>query len=124
MMLSKRIVMSMDIGSRIKQARVEKGISRSNLAELLGLTASAISNYENGISRPRHDTLCEIIKLLDTDANFIYQDDAPGIGDNTALSEVSDYEQKYRALDERGRETVDKILDLEYSRAMSALKND
>ena len=118
----KGIDKNMSLGTRIKQVRLERGIKRKDLAEMLGITPSSISNYENGISKPRQQTLFDIIKVLGIDANYLYQDDAPGADNDVSPSAVSGYEYKYRALDERGRETVDRILDLEYSRAMDADK--
>ena len=40
----------MSIGSRIKDLREEKGLTRPELAELLNVTVGSISNYENGVS--------------------------------------------------------------------------
>lgn len=109
----------MSVGSRIKQARLQKGLSRVKLAELLHITPSSISNYENGISSPRTEILCAIIKELGVDANFLYQDIVPGKDPGMLTPVISDYENKYRALDKRGRETVDGVLNFEYSRAMA-----
>lgn len=110
----------MSIGSRIKQARLQNGLSRFKLAELLDITPSSISNYENGISIPRIEILCAIINKLGVDANYLYQDLAPGYSPDLLTSVIHDYEYKYRALDERGRETVNGLLELEYSRAKAA----
>ena len=112
----------MSVGSRIRDARESKGLKRLTLAEMIDVTASAVSNYENDISIPRQETLCKILTALDIDANYLYQDIMPGIDPDERVSAVSGYEYKYRALDERGRETVDSILDLEYSRAVNVTK--
>ena len=110
----------MSVGSRIKQARLQKGLSRAMLAERLNITPSSISNYENCISSPRTEILCAIIKELGVDANYLYQDIVANNDYEAPALVISEYEHKYRALDERGRETVDGVLDLEYSRAMAA----
>ena len=112
----------MSMGSRIKQARLLKGLSRTELAGLLEITPSAISNYENGISSPRPDRLMAIIKELGVDANYLYQDEVSDMNPEAPMPTISDYLKKYRALDERGRETVDGVLDIEYSRAVDAAK--
>ena len=98
-------------------ARKEMGLSRSQLARLASVTSSSISNYENGISVPRDKTLRAILLALGIDANYLYQDDIPPVSPDALLPEISDYISKYRALDERGRDTVNSILDIEYSRA-------
>ena len=112
----------MSVGSRIKQARLEKGLTRTDLARLLNITPSAVSNYENSISIPRQEIFCELIKVLCVDANYLYQDVAPGGSPVGLQASIAEYEYKYNALDERGRETVDRVLDLEYSHIMESSK--
>lgn len=67
----------MYIGSRIKQAREKRGLSRKELATLVGVTPSAITNYENGISFPKPPVLCALFGALKVDANFLFQDYLP-----------------------------------------------
>jgi transcriptional regulator with XRE-family HTH domain len=67
----------MSIGSRIKEARLFAGLSRNGLALRIGVTPSAISNYENDISSPRVDILHSILSELNVDANYVYQDSIP-----------------------------------------------
>ncbi|MFQ8601395.1 MAG: helix-turn-helix domain-containing protein, partial [Oscillospiraceae bacterium] len=43
----------MSIGNRIRDARENLGLSRGQLADMIGVTISAISNYENNISFPK-----------------------------------------------------------------------
>ena len=67
----------MSIGSRIKQAREKRGLSRKELATLVGVTVSAIGNYETGISFPKPQVLCALFGALKVDANFLFQDYLP-----------------------------------------------
>jgi len=53
-----------DIGKRIKELRLEKGISARNLANTTGLDPSQISKIESGISKPSLDALERICKTL------------------------------------------------------------
>ena len=55
----------MSIGSRIREARQMKNISRNKLAELIGVTSSAIANYENGVSSPKLDLMYKLFDALD-----------------------------------------------------------
>ena len=64
----------MSLGSRIKELREDKNISRSKLADLLGVTVGAISNYENEISSPKEPILFKIMEVLNCDANYLFQD--------------------------------------------------
>ena len=45
------------------------------LADKLGVTKSAIGNYENGVSSPKWDVLVKIFDILHVEPNFLYQDD-------------------------------------------------
>ena len=65
----------MSIGSRIKQARKAAGLSQVQLAERLGISKGAIGNYESGVSSPREQILYDIMRILNVDANFIFQDE-------------------------------------------------
>lgn len=64
----------MYIGKRIKQARQLRGLSSGELASLVGVTRSAIGNYEAGISFPKPQVLCALFGALKVDANFLFQD--------------------------------------------------
>ena len=44
----------MSVGSRIRELRESKDISRSELAEAIGVTVGAVSNYENEVSSPKN----------------------------------------------------------------------
>ena len=37
-----------EVGKRIRQARIRLGLSRANLAKLVGVNERTITNYENG----------------------------------------------------------------------------
>lgn len=110
----------MSVGSRIKELRENKGLSRNELANLLGVTVGAISNYENEVSSPKEPILFKIMDVLNCDANYLFQDafDMP-----TMKNSVSVYEyeivKKYRILDDHGREMVDFTLEKEYERSKS-----
>lgn len=65
----------MSFQSRLKEARERKGLSRPELATLLGLSKSAISNYENGVSSPKEEIMYKIFDVLEVDPNFLFQDE-------------------------------------------------
>ena len=56
------------LGQNIKRARNNKGVSQTQLAEMLGWQSgnSRISNYENGTREPSLSDLDQIAKVLDT----------------------------------------------------------
>lgn len=65
----------MSIGSRIKEARLNKGFTQEELAQMIGITKGAIANYENQVSVPKLDILLKLMNCLDHDANYFYQDE-------------------------------------------------
>jgi Predicted transcriptional regulators len=62
----------MNIGVRIKEARLAANMTQEELAKKIGVSKNAISNYENGVSTPKVELLCAIMKHLEIDANFLY----------------------------------------------------
>lgn len=65
----------MGIGKRIKEARKQKGLTQTELANLIGVTPSAITNYENETSHPKEPVLYKLFEALECDANFLFQDE-------------------------------------------------
>ena len=64
----------MSFGKRIREARKNCGLSRKELAELLGVTVSSIGNYETDVSFPKVSVLFALFGALQVDANFLFQD--------------------------------------------------
>ena len=65
----------MSFASRLRQAREQAGLTQQDLAKKLGVTKSAVGNYENGVSSPKWDVLIKIFDVLQVTPNFLYQDD-------------------------------------------------
>lgn len=55
----------------LKAARVNKGYTQSQAAELFGITTRTLINYENGKSSPRYETLRKIAIFYDIDIDNI-----------------------------------------------------
>lgn len=55
----------MTTGERIKKARKEKNMSQKELAEKIGVSASMIGQYENGLRNPKIETIQRIAYVLD-----------------------------------------------------------
>ena len=55
----------MDIGQKIKEARLAKGLTQEELGNLVGLQKSAIAKYENGrVVNIKRSTLQKLAKAL------------------------------------------------------------
>ncbi len=59
------------IRKRLIQSIKESGISQTKLANALNISQSNISHYLSGDIMPALDTLANICKILDLDANYI-----------------------------------------------------
>lgn len=110
---------AMSVGSRIKELRENRGLSRGELADLLNVTVGSISNYENEVSSPKEPILFKIMDALKCDANYLFQDaiKMPSMENSVSIDE---YEiiKKYRELDNHGKEMVDFTLDKEHERCI------
>lgn len=58
-------------GERIKQLRKNKGYTQQQLADLLGVSASAIGMYEQGRREPDNATLSKLCTALDTTTDYL-----------------------------------------------------
>lgn len=65
----------MSFSTRLREKREALGLKQSELGKLLGVTGSAIGNYENGVSSPKADVLYKVFDVLKCDANFLFQDE-------------------------------------------------
>ncbi len=63
-----------DIPTLIKNARIKKGLSQSELAEKLYISKQSISKYENGKALPSKDIRDKIEKELDINIDSIFED--------------------------------------------------
>lgn len=61
----------MELGDKIKSARVQKGMTQRELAEMAGLTERTIQRIENQEVDPSVYSLNKISKILEV--NFIYE---------------------------------------------------
>ncbi len=110
----------MSLHTRIKERRNILKISRSQLAKQLGVTPSAVANYENGISAPKMELMPKLFQALKCDANYLFmENDRPA--DTYSVDEVDLIEQ-YRTLDEFGKNAVKHSLEHEYIRCHSPIR--
>jgi len=63
------------VGSRLRKAREARGLSASSLADLLGVTRSAVSQYELSIQTPRSEILERACQALNLPAAYFLSAD-------------------------------------------------
>ena len=51
----------MGIGKQIRRAREQLGLTQGQLAKAVGVTKSAIGNYESGVSHPKEPVLYALL---------------------------------------------------------------
>lgn len=100
----------MSFGGQMKTRREELGLSRAALAERLGVSPSAISNYENGVSFPKEDVILRLFDSLRTDPNTLFRDSFRAGGETPNAAERQLLKQ-YRGLSPRGRESVRAVIE-------------
>ncbi len=100
----------MGFGERMQACREALGLSRQELALLLGVSPSAVSNYEKNISFPKEEVLLRLFDALGTDPNTLFQDSFRQGGQVLSRSERQLLEA-YRGLSPKGRETVRSVVD-------------
>ena len=59
------------IGKRIKDMRLEKGMSQQELGDMIGVTKVSVCGYENGTRTPSLETFCILADIFETTS--IYQ---------------------------------------------------
>ena len=61
----------MDLGSKIKELRIEKGMSQKKLARILHVSNGTLSSYENNRYEPPLHLLCEIADLFEVSTDYL-----------------------------------------------------
>ena len=88
------------IGKRIKIARIRKGISQEETAELSSISSRHMSNIETGRTKPSLPTLIAIANALDTSVDYFLCDNVVKSGyifkeeANKLFLDCDDYEMR------------------------------
>ena len=94
----------MDIGQKIKEARLTKGLTQEQLGNLVGVQKSAIAKYENGrVVNIKRSTLHKLGKVLGLrGSDLIIESDPEGAAELSAKvlldGELMDAIEKYYTL--------------------------
>ena len=108
----------MSVSDRIKQLRIEAGMTQEELADKLGLKKSAIAKYENGrVENIKRTTMAKMCDIFDVSPSYIMDlSDAPKTEDKS-MHFLSDFELQlilnYRKADYVDKEIVNRTLHLD-----------
>jgi transcriptional regulator with XRE-family HTH domain len=59
------------IATRLKELRLNKRLRQDQVADLIGVTKSTMSAYENGMRQPSYDVLVSLARLYHVSADYL-----------------------------------------------------
>lgn len=109
----------MCISKNIRALREARGLSQDDLADLLGMTQQAVDAWERSISNPRKKTIDKLALIFNVSPNDIFggatnRKNVETDPDTLLTDAEISFIKKYRALDARGKASVDETLEREY----------
>lgn len=116
--------MEKNFSETLKQLRIDAGYSQKQVYEMLGIRQSTFSAWETGRAEPSADMLlklCKLYKVNDIFSAFGYD----GYNEDGSIClnmREIDIVEKYRLLDDHGKEMVDFTLEKEYERSKALVK--
>ena len=93
--------------NRLEELRLRKGWNATEAAEKLGFPKTTYYNYEKGNRQLYPDQLIKIADFYEVSIDYLL-----GRDDRTVVIR-SPLDEKYEALDERGRKVVDAVIEVE-----------
>lgn len=104
-----------NISKNILFYRKKTGLTQSQLAEKLNVKTTSVSSWERGANSPDIETLYSVCQLFNITLDEMY-----GVEEINPHIQLSQSEQhhifKYRSIDDKGKHTVNTVLDMEYTR--------
>lgn len=107
----------MEIGQKIKEARLSKGLTQEELGNMIGLQKSAIAKYENGrVVNIKRSTLQKLANALDLrGSDLIIESDPEAAAELSAKvlldGELMDAIEKYYTLSAKKQKMVRDLID-------------
>lgn len=112
----------MSIGTRIKELRKQKGLTQTQLGELINVTKVSISCYEHGTRTPNLETFIDLVNVLDTTPDYLLGRDINVVAENDEkyslvlpkidieiIKEIQKDKQLYKLLSENPKRGVEYI---------------
>lgn len=101
------------IGSVLKELRLESGKTQKEVAGLLGRKQQIVGHWETGYAQPDANTLFTLCEIYGTTVDAAF-----GFKKKDIIISKKDLNilEKYHSLDDHGKELVDLVLNKEHSR--------
>lgn len=102
----------MEIGQKIKKARLERGLTQKELGEIIGVQKSAIAKYESGrVVNIKRSTLQKIAKALNIRPSELIFSESPKDAAELHVRIITDFElmeaiKDYYVLSEENKRMV------------------
>lgn len=116
---------------RLKRLRLARGLSQQKTAEALGLKVNTYRNYENNERDPDSTVLKRIGRYFGVTLDYLLDhhcDDSTKENEYNITNYLTDdekqYINKYHTLDKDGKQSVTRILNLEYNRCIANNKKN
>lgn len=109
----------MTFGERLTQLRKEKGYNtRNEFAEKLGIPSTTLRNYETGVREPGHTFLKQISEFFNVSVDYLLclTNEKEVLNSFRLRSAEQTMIEKYRDLDDHGKDLVDTVLNKEVDR--------
>lgn len=83
----------MEIGQKIKKARLERGLTQQELGAIVGVQKSAIAKYESGrVVNIKRSTLQKIAKALNLRPSELIFNESPKVAADLHVRIITDFE--------------------------------
>ncbi|MGL4485281.1 MAG: helix-turn-helix domain-containing protein [Anaerovoracaceae bacterium] len=97
-----------DFSSRLKELRIIRNIKQKELAELLNVAQTTITNWETGTREPNISTIKKIADVLEVDISELFYEERPAKN-----KIVEDIEKTLFKLNEQGKKVAaDRVREL------------
>lgn len=110
----------MTFGERLTELRKENGYNtRNEFAEKLGIPNTTLRNYETNVREPGHTFLKQISELFNVSVDYLLclTDDKEVLNNFRLRSSEQEIVEKYRSLDDIGKQLVNYVIDIEVKRS-------
>ena len=96
---------NLEIGNRIAELRKEKGVSRVQFAQQIGIPSTTLRNYETGVREPGHSFIVQMAKEFNVSTDYLL-----GLTDNRSPNETKKSPEPAVTDSEDGKDVIVKIL--------------
>lgn len=96
----------MTFGERLREMRLQKGLTQEQLAQQIGVAKSTLTGYEKGNREPDVFKIKRLLEVLDIDSDYLL-----GVSRDTEPErEITNTPEGYSLLNDESRKIVDNLV--------------